>query len=90
MWPQGTEVGWNISAEIRYAGQGNTVTVPVADHRISALDRAVVLSRFEEVYLKLYRKLIPAGVPEIVTWRVSGSSTAGSAIFACAYSGKIA
>ena len=71
-----SEVGWNISAEIRYAGQGNTVTVPVADHRISALDRAVVLSRFEEVYLKLYRKLIPAGVPEIVTWRVSGSSTA--------------
>lgn len=80
-----TEVGWNISAEIRYAGQGNTVTVPVADHRISALDRAVVLSRFEEVYLKLYRKLIPAGVPEIVTWRVSGSSTAEVMRFSLAH-----
>mgnify|MGYP001269143439 FL=1 len=80
-----SEVGWNISAEIRYAGQGNTVTVPVADHRISALDRAVVLSRFEEVYLKLYRKLIPAGVPEIVTWRVSGSSTAEVMRFSLAH-----
>jgi len=41
---------------------------------LETLDRGAIQARFEAEYARLYRKIVPGGVPEAVTWRVSGSS----------------
>lgn len=69
-------IQWRISAEVRYAGQGNTVEVLVAETRPQSVNIDDVKAGFDREYLRLYRKLIDAGLPEVVTWRVSGSSAA--------------
>ncbi|MFT5449516.1 MAG: N-methylhydantoinase A, partial [Gammaproteobacteria bacterium] len=63
-----------MSAEVRYVGQGNTVEVLIAGERLGAVDTFGICGQFEAEYLRLYRKLIAGGVPEVVTWRISGSS----------------
>ena len=71
------QIVWRLNAEIRYAGQGNTVEVEIADEFSDDIQQADVVKRFEDEYLRLYRKLIASGLPEVVTWRLSGSSTGG-------------
>ena len=69
-----TDIQWRVTAEIRYIGQGNTVTVPVAEKRLEQVSPHAIRAQFDNEYLRLYRKLIDTGTPEVVTWRVSGSS----------------
>jgi len=68
------DILWRLSAEVRYLGQGNTVEVLVSSPALTAPAPECVATLFEEEYARLYHKTVPGGVPEAVTWRVSGSS----------------
>ena len=68
------QIQWRLSVAARYAGQGNAVEVLVSTPDLTALDADGIAARFEAEYVRLYRKTVPGGVPELVTWRVSGSS----------------
>ncbi|MEM7407917.1 MAG: hydantoinase/oxoprolinase family protein [Pseudomonadota bacterium] len=70
------DIRWRLTAEVRYGGQGNTVAATVSESAPGTVDPAAVLAAFEAEYLRLYRKLIEGGVPEVVTWRLSGASDA--------------
>ena len=65
---------WRLSAEVRYVGQGNTVEVLVSAPALVPPSAAHLTELFEQEYARLYHKTVPGGVPEAVTWRVSGSS----------------
>ena len=68
-------IEWRFSAEIRYVGQGNTVEVELPKATATqALESATLTDAFETVYKSLYHKTVPGGVPEVVTWRLSGRS----------------
>lgn len=71
------EIVWRLSADVRYAGQGNTVEVLLSAPGLQVPDAAGITQRFEDEYVRLYRKAVPGGQPEVVTWRLSGSSRAG-------------
>jgi N-methylhydantoinase A len=68
------DIVWRLSAEIRYVGQGNTVEVVIGSEDLELASKDVIHAQFEAQYERLYRKTVPGGVPELVTWRVSGSS----------------
>ncbi len=68
------EIVWRLSAEIRYVGQGNTVEVLVSGPALEAPSATALTGLFEDEYARLYHKTVPGGVPEAVTWRVSGGS----------------
>ena len=68
------EIQWQLVAAIRYVGQGNTVNVVVSGPELTPLDIDDVRTRFDEEYRRLYHKTVPGGQPEVVTWRLSGSS----------------
>lgn len=68
------DVKWRTAAEIRYVGQGARIEVDF-DAAVGAdLTSDRLLTRFEDEYKRLYGRIVPAGVPEIVTWRISGQS----------------
>ena len=67
-------VHWRLSAEVRYIGQGNTVQVAMANPATQPMAPDAIASGFEAEYERLFHKLVPGGEPEVVTWRVSGSS----------------
>ena len=64
------KVAWRATAELRYVGQGNTVDVTI-DGRP---ERDAILAGFEGAYGKVFGRLVPGGVPEVVTWRLVGTS----------------
>ncbi|MEM7252207.1 MAG: hydantoinase/oxoprolinase family protein [Pseudomonadota bacterium] len=68
------EIRWALSAAIRYVGQGDTVEVAVASDPAQPLDALDIHRRFDGEYQRLYHKTVPGGEPEIVTWRLVGSS----------------
>jgi N-methylhydantoinase A len=69
------DVNWQFSAEVRYVGQGNTVQVALDGwDGHTSYDAPTLRTKFEFEYERLYRKTVPGGVPEIVTWRISGRS----------------
>jgi N-methylhydantoinase A len=67
-------IAWSTAAEVRYLGQGATVEVEFADADPEALTSEHLRMRFEDDYRRLYGRTVPGGVPEVVTWRVSGQS----------------
>lgn len=70
-----SEVGWKFAADIRYVGQGNAVEVVLDDPGPNGVpNAAAVLAAFEAEYRRLYHKTVPGGTPEVVTWRLVGSS----------------
>ncbi|MGI9331647.1 MAG: hydantoinase/oxoprolinase family protein, partial [Gammaproteobacteria bacterium] len=77
-------IQWRLSAEIRYSGQGNTVEVLLSAPTLAPPDNTAILELFEAEYSRLYHTTVPGGVPELVTWRVSGSSEATVRRFALA------
>ncbi|MGQ4274926.1 hydantoinase/oxoprolinase family protein [Terrihabitans sp. B22-R8] len=72
--PTSTIVDWYLLVEMRYLGQGANVVVrfpyeePGADFVPSLIDA------FQEKYRETYGGTLPAGQPEVVTWRVIGST----------------
>ena len=71
---EATAIVWRLSAEVRYRGQGNTVEVLISSPELNPIPEAEIARRFEAEYVRLYRKAVPGGVPEVVTWRLSGGS----------------
>ncbi len=68
------EITWQTTAEMRYLGQGAGVQVDLLGAAPAQSDHDTLLAAFEREYLRLYGRLVPGGVPELVTWRVSGQS----------------
>ena len=69
------EIEWRLSAEVRYAGQGNTVEVMIGTPALTGIGADQITARFEKEYVRRYRKTVPGGEPEVVTWRLSGGSS---------------
>lgn len=65
---------WTISVEMRYAGQGHNVVVSFP-WRVLEPSFATDLTReFTKRYRKLYGGTVPNGVPQVMTWRLTGRS----------------
>jgi N-methylhydantoinase A len=69
-------VRYRYGLDARYAGQGNEVTVWVADGSAWTLDDAAVLAAFETEYRRIFGLTIPDVPVEIVTWRLAISADA--------------
>ena len=68
------DIVWRTAAEMRYLGQGARVEVNFGTDAPESLSREKLKSAFEASYAKLYGSVVPSGIPEVVTWRVSGQS----------------
>lgn len=75
MSPQ--EVRWQVSAEMRYQGQGAKVEVDLGEGTERLLNPDKLRERFEGEYVRLYKRAVPGGRPEVVTWRVAALSAQG-------------
>lgn len=60
------------SMDLRYLGQGHALTVPVPGERLSARDRDLVASRFDDLHLQTYLHSAPEEGKEIVSLKVTG------------------
>lgn len=69
-----SDIRWRTSAAIRYIGQGASTEIDLGDVAPSDMSRDLIEAAFEESYTRLYGRLVPGGVPEVATWRVSGQS----------------
>jgi N-methylhydantoinase A len=69
-------VRYRYGLDARYAGQGNEVTVWVAEGNTWTLDDAAVLAAFETEYRRIFGLTIPDVPVEIVTWRLAISADA--------------
>ena len=67
-------IDWAINLEMRYEGQGDTITVHFAFGALDQTVRPHVAERFSETYAQLYGRALPDTPVEIVTWRLIGSS----------------
>lgn len=68
------DVVWRTAAEMRYLGQGASVEVNFGDAAPQSITKEKLIAGFEASYAKLYGSVVPNGIPEVVTWRVSGQS----------------
>ncbi|MDF2619311.1 MAG: apc3 1 [Xanthobacteraceae bacterium] len=70
-------VDWRLLIEMRYLGQGATVVIDFPYREPGADFATDVTTAFHEKYREAYGGVLPAGVPEAVTWRVVGSTRQG-------------
>ena len=63
-------------ADIRYAGQGHEIQVPLPVGQLSRDSVSTIINSFEEVYRRLYARLSQSVPIEIINWRVTSSSPA--------------
>lgn len=82
------DIVWRLTVDVRYAGQGNAVEVIISEPDLTMLSRDEINRRFDEEYVRLYRKTVPGGEPELVTWRVNGSSPGQVKHFRLAQTGE--
>lgn len=68
------DIEWRTAAEMRYLGQGASIEVNFGTDAPGSLTAARLKTAFEASYTKLYGNVVPSGVPEVVTWRISGQS----------------
>jgi len=64
------EIRFEISADMRYAGQGFEVTVPLATATVAARDTAALQSTFDEHYRERFARSLGGMPVEVVSWRV--------------------
>lgn len=67
---QKAAIRWNLLVEMRYFGQGANVEVVLDPSR--AVSREELTGKFLEEYTKVFGRVVPGGIPEVVTWRVWG------------------
>lgn len=65
-------VEWQIGAEMRYYGQGAEIPVTIPYRTLDEKSAALLLAAFEEQYERLYGRLVPNAVPQVITWRLVG------------------
>jgi len=70
----GRRIDWYLNVEMRYVGQGHNVTATLPWRRLSKALGAELVKAFESRYLHLYGQLVPDGVLEVITWRLTGRS----------------
>ena len=63
-------VDWAINVEMRYEGQGDTITVPFAFGALNNAVRASADANFSNSYTQLYGRTLPETAVEAVTWRL--------------------
>jgi N-methylhydantoinase A len=64
-----SNVNVELSADMRYRGQGEGVTVPLGPE-LRRRPRDHVREAFEAMYTRLYGRLLPGVEPEVLTWRL--------------------
>jgi N-methylhydantoinase A len=64
------------SAEMRYAGQGHEILVPLPDHVFTAADLPDLRARFEAGYRVLFGRLVPGVDIEVTAWILRASAPA--------------
>jgi N-methylhydantoinase A len=74
-------ITWSLTLEMRYAGQGSTISVAFPYGLIGADMAAPCVAAFEANYRALYGGLVPGAVAQIVTWRLTGQSRTESRSF---------
>ncbi len=69
-------IGWFLNVEMRYVGQGHNVvvTLPYRKAKANASLAAVLTKAFETRYRHLYGQIVPEGVLQVITWRLTGRS----------------
>jgi N-methylhydantoinase A len=73
--PPGAEVDWQLFVEMRYLGQGASVTVGFPYRALGSEFAHELVASFENKYSEIYGGVLPAGTPEAVTWRVVGATS---------------
>ncbi|MDR0360998.1 MAG: hydantoinase/oxoprolinase family protein, partial [bacterium] len=68
------DVHVEVSADMRYAGQGYEVTVPVAGHVVHGRDAAGLAAAFEAAYRSRFDRTLPGMPVEVVSWRLRALS----------------
>jgi N-methylhydantoinase A len=64
------EITQRRMAEMRYAGQGHEISVPLMDGRLHSAHVLELRAAFENEYRRLYGRLGPPVPLEAITWRV--------------------
>ena len=85
---RGERIDWLLGAEVRYAGQGNTVVVWLPYRDVGPRLAKPFRKAFETRYAQLYGQLVPGALPEMVTWRIMGRSRQRTHPFRFAETGK--
>jgi N-methylhydantoinase A len=67
-----TDIEVTIAVDVRYQGQGDSITVALGSH-LPEHPQVTVRKRFEEEYSKLYGSTPSNVEPEILTWRLRAS-----------------
>ncbi len=68
-------VRFRYGLDARYRGQGNEITIWVGEGEAWPSTPRAVRERFDEEYRHIYGLTIPDVAVELVTWRLSASST---------------
>lgn len=66
-----TEPRRTIIADMRYAGQGHEIRVPLPDRLLTEQDGRRLRDEFERLYLEIYGLTMPQMGVEVVTWSVT-------------------
>lgn len=75
------DVTWAINLEMRYEGQGDTITVPFDFGVLDDVVRPSADANFSESYTQLYARTLPDTAVEIVTWRLIATAAIPAARF---------
>jgi N-methylhydantoinase A len=67
-----SQITYQWGLDMRYAGQGYEITVPVASGSLSTADLAAVRRLFDDTHKQLFGHSAPGEPVEVVTYRVSG------------------
>jgi N-methylhydantoinase A len=68
------DVQVEVSADMRYAGQGYEVTVPVAEDVVRRRDAAGLSAAYELAYRSRFDRTLPGMPVEVVSWRLRALS----------------
>lgn len=63
-------IRWNLCVEMRYLGQGANVEVMLDPDLL--VSKEILFEKFLAGYTEVFGRIVPGGVPEVVTWRVWG------------------
>lgn len=68
------QLSYRREADIRYAGQGHEISVPLPAGQLDSKSVTAITASFEDVYRRLYERLSQSVPLEIINWRVTVSS----------------
>jgi N-methylhydantoinase A len=75
-------IQWYLNVEMRYVGQGHNVMVTIPYRRLAPRVAGELVTAFEAQYRHLYGQIVPDGVLQVITWRLTGRSKVQNRSFA--------